>query len=72
MEYDKTPSEEGWRNGQDLLYSFPATAITEHVRNGGLVENVRNMSAQASSGMTNMYSRIDSEMKVEEVQRVRI
>ncbi|NLF73979.1 MAG: tyrosine-type recombinase/integrase [Candidatus Anammoximicrobium sp.] len=53
-------------------HSFRATAITEFIRNGGSVENARKMAAHASSRTTNMYIRIDEEMKLEEVERVRI
>ena len=53
-------------------HTFRATAITEYVRNGGSVENARKMAAHASARTTNMYIRVDDEMKVEEVERVRI
>lgn len=53
-------------------HTFRATAITEYVRNGGSVENARKMACHASTRTTNMYVRIDEEMKLEEVERVRI
>jgi len=53
-------------------HTFRATAITEYIRNGGTVENARKMAAHASSRTTNMYIRVDEEMKLEEVERVRI
>jgi site-specific recombinase XerD len=53
-------------------HTFRATAITEFVRNGGSVENARKLAAHASCRTTNMYVRIDEEMKQEEVERVRV
>lgn len=53
-------------------HSFRATAITEYVRNGGSVENARKMAAHASSRTTNMYLRLDEEMKLEDVERLQI
>jgi len=57
---------------ESCCHTFRATAITEYVRNGGSVENARKMAAHASTRTTNMYIRVDEEMKLEEVERVRI
>ena len=53
-------------------HTFRATAITEYVRNGGSVENARKMAARASTRTTKLAIRVDEEMKLDEVERVRI
>ena len=53
-------------------HTWRATGITDFVRNDGSIENARKMAAHASSRTTNMYVRVDEEMKQEEVERVRI
>jgi integrase/recombinase XerD len=53
-------------------HTFRAVAITEYIRGGGTTENARKLAAHASTRTTNMYIRIDEEMRLEEVERVRI
>lgn len=48
-----------------------ASGLTAYVRNGGDIETARKMANHRSSRTTNMYIRVDDEMRQAEVEKVR-
>jgi len=53
-------------------HSFRATGITTYMQNGGKLEVAQEMAGHESARTTGLYNRVDDEVSLDEVERVRI
>jgi len=55
-----------------MLYSFRATGITEHLRNGKKLEIAQQMANHESARTTGLYDRRSDQVNLDEVERMLI
>jgi integrase len=53
-------------------HTFPATGITEYLRNGGKLEIAQQMANHESARTTGLYDRRDDQLTLDEVERILI
>lgn len=53
-------------------HSFRATGITAYLQNGGTLENAQEIAAHASPQTTRLYDRRREEIRLEEIERIRL
>ncbi|HMP71116.1 MAG TPA: tyrosine-type recombinase/integrase, partial [Pirellulaceae bacterium] len=53
-------------------HTFRATGITAYLENGGSIENAQAIAAHESPRTTKLYDRTNDEIKLDEVERIRI
>jgi integrase/recombinase XerD len=52
-------------------HTFRATGITSYIRNGGRIEIAQKMAGHSSARTTGLYNRIDDDISLDEVLRIR-
>ena len=57
-----------WTTSKNCECTF--ITITEYMRNGGTLEKAQQMAAHASAKTTNLYTRVNDELTLDEVERV--
>ncbi len=57
---------------QTCCHTGRATGLTNYILNGGSLEDGRQMANHATTRTTRLYVRVESKVKQEEVERVRI
>lgn len=53
-------------------HSFRATGITEYIRNGGDVETAARIAGHESTGTTQLYNRVQEDVSLDEIERIRV
>jgi len=53
-------------------HSFRATGITEYMRNGGDVETAARIAGHESTRTTQLYSRVQDDVSLDEIERIHI
>ena len=53
-------------------HTFRATGITAYLKNGGTLENAATMANHASTRTTQLYDRRQDEIRLDEVERIRV
>ena len=53
-------------------HTFRATGITAYLKNGGTLENAAAMANHASTRTTQLYDRRSDQVRLDEIERVRI
>lgn len=53
-------------------HSFRTTSITEYMRNGGDVETAARIAGHESTRTTQLYNRVQEDVSLDEIERVRV
>lgn len=59
-------------NTRICCHSFRASGITAYLKIGGTLERAKSMAAHESTRTTQLYNRIDDEVTLDEIERIRI
>lgn len=53
-------------------HSFRAAGITEYIRNGGDVETAAHIAGHESTRTTQLYNRVQEDVSLDEIERIRV